>query len=92
MNKKDIADSIFKKLDIKRFEAYTFIDLLIEVVIENLKKGEKVVISNFGTFKVMNRLEKRVINPNNKKAMKIPPRKIVKFLPSKNLKEKVRNN
>lgn len=92
MNKKDIADSIFKKLNVKRFEAYTFIDLLIEVVIENLKKGNKVVISNFGTFKVMKRLEKRVINPNNKKAMKIPSRKIVKFLPSKNLKEKVRNN
>jgi nucleoid DNA-binding protein len=92
MNKKDIADSIFRKLNVKRFEAYTFIDLLIEVVIENLKKGDKVVISNFGTFKVMKRLEKRVINPNNKKAMKIPARKIVKFLPSKNLKEKVRNN
>ena len=68
MNKKEIADSIYKKLEIKRFEAYTFIDLLIEVLVENLKEGNKVVISNFGTFKVIERQEKRVINPNNKKA------------------------
>jgi nucleoid DNA-binding protein len=91
MNKKEIAESIYKKLEIKRFEAYTFIDLLIEVLVENLKEGNKVVISNFGTFKVVERQEKRVINPNNKKAMIIPAGKIAKFLPSKNLKEKIMN-
>ncbi len=91
MNKKEIADSIYKKLEIKRFEAYTFIDLLIEVLVENLKEGNKVVISNFGTFKVVKRQEKRVINPNNKKAMIIPAGKITKFFPSKNLKEKIMN-
>ena len=91
MNKKQIAEQIFNKLEIKRFEAYTFIDLLIETVSEQLAKGEKVVISNFGTFKVVERLEKKVINPNNKEEMIIPAKRIVKFLPAKNLKEHVRN-
>jgi len=91
MNKKEIAESIYRKLEIKRFEAYTFIDLLIEVLVENLKEGNKVVISNFGTFKVVERQEKRVFNPNNKKAMIIPAGKIAKFLPSKNLKEQIMN-
>jgi nucleoid DNA-binding protein len=90
MNKKDIAVQMFKKLDIKRFEAYSFIDLLIEAIGEQLAKGEKVVISNFGTFKVVERLEKKVVNPNTKKEMKIAARRIVKFLPSRNLKELVR--
>ncbi|MCP4220298.1 MAG: integration host factor, partial [bacterium] len=36
MNKKELAEAIFEKLEIKRFEAYSFIDLLIEVVGENL--------------------------------------------------------
>lgn len=91
MNKKEVAESIYKKLDVKRFEAYSFIDLLIELVIENLKKGDKLVISNFGTFRVIERQEKRVINPNDKIAMIMSKRKIVKFLPSKNLKDKIRN-
>ncbi len=86
MNKKEVSEVIYKKLGVKRFEAYHFIDLLIEVIVENLSNGKKVVISNFGTFKIIQREKKRVINPNNKQAMIIPAKKIVKFIPSKNLK------
>jgi len=86
MNKKEISESIYRKLNIKRFEAYSFIDLLIDVIVENLSKNKKVVVSNFGTFKVVERQKKRVINPNNNEPMYIAPRKIVKFFPSKNLK------
>jgi nucleoid DNA-binding protein len=87
MNKKEVAESIYKKLQIKRFEAYAFIDLFIETVSEQLMKNEKVVISNFGTFKVVKREKKRVINPNDKNGMIIPAKNIVKFYPSKKLKE-----
>jgi nucleoid DNA-binding protein len=92
MNKKEIADSIYKKFDIKRFEAYSFIDLFIESILEQLDKGEKVVISNFGTFKLIHRKAKKVINPKNRQPMVISARTIVKFLPSRVLKEAVRGN
>ena len=90
MNKKQLAECIFSKLEVKRFEAYGFIDLLIDVIGEELARGGKIVLSNFGTFRILQRQEKRVINPNNKSEMRIPAQKIVKFLPSKNLKEIVR--
>jgi nucleoid DNA-binding protein len=86
MNKRDISDCIAKKINVKKFEAYQFIDFLIEVMVDNLTKGQKVVISNFGTFKVLNRHKKKVLNPNNQEAMVISPKKVVKFFPSKNLK------
>ena len=89
MNKKEISEQIFKKLDVKRFEAYQFIDLLIETIVAQLASGKKVVISNFGTFKVVSRQKKRVINPNDKKPMTIKARKIVKFISSKNLKHSI---
>jgi len=89
MNKKEISEKIFKRLDVKRFEAYHFIDLLIETIVTQLSSGKKVVISNFGTFKVVSRQKKRVINPNDKKAMTIKARKIVKFIASKNLKHTI---
>jgi len=87
MNKKDVAESIYKKLQIKRFEAYGFIDLFIETIGEQLMKKEKVVISNFGTFRVVKRKKKKVINPNDRNEMVIPAKNIVKFFPSKNFKE-----
>ena len=92
MNKKEIAESIYKKLEIKRFEAYSFIDLFVEAIVDCLESGEKVVISNFGTFKVVNRKKKKVISPKDNQSMVIPERKVVKFLPAKNLKETVRGN
>lgn len=91
MNKREMSEKIFKKLDIKKFEAYHFIDLLIEVILENLSKDKKVVLSNFGTFKVIQRENKRVLNPNDKTPMIIEGRKVVKFFPSRNLKEIVKN-
>ena len=92
MNKKEVAESIYKKLQIKKFEAYGFIDLLIETVGEQLMKKEKIVISNFGTFKVVKRKKKKVINPNDRNEMVIPEKNIVKFYPSKSFKEALEEN
>lgn len=41
MNKKHLAEEIAKKLSLKKYEAYNFIDLLIEVATENFKGGKK---------------------------------------------------
>lgn len=90
MNKREISEKMAKELVIKKFEVYNFIDLMIEIMVENLNQGKKIVLSNFGTFKVIKRNNKRVINPNNKQPLIIPAKKIVKFLPSKNLKKIVR--
>jgi len=92
MNKKEISEKIAGNLEIKRFEVYSFIDLLIEVMVENLEQGKKIVLSNFGTFKVIKRNNKKVINPNTKEPLIIPSKKIVKFLPSKNLKKLVKSH
>jgi len=91
MNKREISEKMAKELVIKKFEVYNFIDLMIEIMVENLNQGKKIVLSNFGTFKVIKRNNKRVINPNNKQPLIIPAKKIVKFLPSKNLKKIVRD-
>jgi DNA-binding protein HU-beta len=90
MNKREISEKIANELMIKKFEVYHFIDLVIEIMVENLSQGKKIVLSNFGTFKVVRRKNKRVINPNNKQSLIIPAKKIVKFLPSKNLKKNLR--
>lgn len=89
MNKREISELMARKLQIKKFESYQFIDFLIQVTVEQLQKGRKVLISNFGTFKIIQREDKRVINPNTQNPMIIPSKKIVKFIPSKNLKQSI---
>ena len=92
MNKKYLAEDIAKKLSIKKYEAYNFIDLFIETAMENLGKGRKLVLSKFGTIIVKKKNKKRVINPINREPMIIPPTNIVKFIPAENLKKKFEGN
>lgn len=86
MNKTEIAEIMFQKLDIKRFEAAAFIDVMLAVISETLLKGDKVVFSSFGALKVIRRKPKKVLNPNDRSAMIIPEQNIVKFFPSRQLK------
>ncbi len=86
MNKRDIAESMSKKLNINKYEAYYFIDLFIEVVKERLSENERVIISNFGSFITQKRKKKNVINPVTKEKMIIPPQVVVKFIASRKFK------
>ena len=54
----------------------------------NLKSG-KIKISSFGTFKVINKKERIGRNPKTKIEAIIVPRKVVKFIPSTLIKEKL---
>jgi DNA-binding protein HU-beta len=53
------------------------------------KKGEEVVIANFGSFKVKERAERKGRNPKTGEEIIIPAKKVVSFSPGKNLKESV---
>ncbi len=92
MNKKHLAEEIAKKLAIKKYEAYNFVDLFIETVSENLSQGEKIVLSKFGTLIIKSKKQKKVLNPNTRQAMLIPPTKVIKLVASENLKRKLEGN
>ena len=57
-----------------------------------LIKSNKVKISSFGTFEVINKKERIGRNPKTKVEAKISSRKVVKFKPSVIIKEKLNRN
>ena len=52
-----------------------------------LKKGEKVVFSNFGTFEIRKRAERKGRNPSTGEEIMIPAKDVVVFKMSKNCLE-----
>lgn len=57
-----------------------------EIISEALRENKKVVISNFGTFKVKERLPRQMRNPKtNEKVMVKEIRRSIRFKPAKNL-------
>ena len=55
----------------------------------NLIKFNKIKISSFGTFEVVDKKERIGRNPKTKVEAKIVARKVVKFKPSNTVKEKL---
>ena len=65
------------------------IDNFFEELISALTISNKIKISSFGTFKVINSKERTGRNPKTKIEAKILPRKVVKFKPSSFVKKKI---
>ena len=60
------------------------LDNLIYVIKEKIKK-KKVTIKNIGTFKLLYKKERIGRNPKTGKQFLIKSRKVISFIPSKNL-------
>ena len=61
---------------------------MTEVVMDTVKKGDKVTLVGFGTFSSVKRAARNCRHPQTGKTMKIPARKAPKFTAGKYFKEK----
>ena len=90
--RKDLSNKIYQNLGFSKNFSSTIIDNFFEILIQELLKSNKVKISSFGTFKVINKKERIGRNPKTKIEAKIVPRKVVKFKPSLLVKENLNNS
>ena len=87
--RKDLSNNIYKSLGFSRNFSSTLVDDLFEILIQHLIKFNKIKISSFGTFEVINKKERIGRNPKTREEAKITSRKVVKFRPSLVLKKKI---
>lgn len=86
MNKRELAQSITKKTDLKFKDVEKVVNEFFEVIKENVVNGKKIQIVGFGTFSQSVRSERIGINPSTKKEIIIPARKIPSFKAGKEFK------
>jgi len=90
--RKDLSNNINKNLGFSKNFSTIIVDSFFESMIQELISFNKLKISSFGTFKVLNKKERIGRNPKTKIQAKISSRKVVKFKPSINFKSKVNHN
>lgn len=90
MNKAKFASILSQKLKIRRKQALKYVDSFFLNIDEILRKEGSITIRGFGTFKVIKRKERKIINPKTKKFMLITPKKTICFKPYKKLKETIK--
>ena len=62
---------------------------LVDEAREALAKGDKVVLTGFGTFDVRERSQKRCLNPRTREPMQLPAGKAPAFKAGRGLKDAV---
>lgn len=90
MTKKDLIELIAKKANLTNKAARDSVGAFLNAIRDSLKRGEKVVITGFGTFSVRNRASRPGRNPKTGEKITIQARKAPGFTPGKTLKKVVR--
>ncbi len=65
------------------------VDSLLEILKKTLESGEDVLISGFGKFCVREKRERRGRNPATGEDLMLPPRKVIVFICSGVLRDKI---
>lgn len=89
MNKGELVATIAQVRKITKVQAEIALSRVLFQMSKAMEKGEKVTLSGFGTFRVVERAEQKGRNPQTGESIVIPSHKVVKFRPGKNLFNRV---
>jgi len=89
MTKRELIDLVARKAHLTKRAAVEAVDVFLEEVGRVLSKGEKVVLSGFGTFRVISMKGKTVKIPKTDKMVTIKAHRSPRFTPGKKLKRQV---
>ena len=87
MNKAELITAVAENADITKKDAEKALKAFVDVVTEELKKGEKVQVVGFGTFEVLERAASEGRNLHTGEPIQIPACKAPKFKAGKALKD-----
>jgi DNA-binding protein HU-beta len=90
MTKKDLIELVAKKANLTNKASKEAVGAMLNGIRDSLKRGEKVVITGFGTFSVRQREARPGRNPKTGERITIEARKAPGFTPGKTLKKAVR--
>jgi nucleoid DNA-binding protein len=90
LTKKDLIELVAKKANLTNKASRDAVQAFLNGVRDSLKRGEKVVITGFGTFSIRKRAQRPGRNPKTGEKITITARKAPGFTPGKTLKKAVR--
>jgi integration host factor subunit alpha len=89
LTKDKIVEDISSTTDLKKYHATKAIEGILEIIKKTLVSGEDVLVSGFGRFCVKEKKARKGRNPQTGETLMLRPRRIVTFLCSSVLKDKI---
>ncbi|MDR0703088.1 MAG: HU family DNA-binding protein [Azoarcus sp.] len=86
MNKGEFVEALADRLEVPRAQAERALAGVLELLSDQLVKGEKVTFTGFGSFEVSERAARTGRNPQTGEAIKIAASRVPKFSAGATLK------
>lgn len=90
MTKNELIEKVAKKSNLTKRAAADSVNYTFDIIQDCLIRGEKVVITGFGTFIIRSRVARRGRNPQTGEVIRIPQKKIPGFTAGKTIKRQIR--
>ena len=90
MTKNELIEKVAKKSNLTKRAAQDAVNAVFNLSRDALVRGEKVVITGFGTFLIRSRAARRGRNPQTSETIQIPQKKTPGFTAGKTLKRLIK--
>ena len=89
ITKEKIAVHLHQKMGFAKSVTEKLILQIFEEIADMLKKGGNIQLPNFGAFSISKKSARPGMNMHTKERMMIPSREVIRFVPSRALKNRV---
>lgn len=86
LTKADLVEQVYKNLDMNKIQAHKMVETFLLIAKDRLRKGEDVLLSGFGKFRIKTKKSRRGRNPQTGAELVLDARRVVTFKPSGQLR------
>lgn len=86
MNNKDFIAALSVKEGLTTRDTQMLVNHLVAELTSQFENGSQLSVQNFGQFEVKKKLERVVVNPSTGQRMLVPPKLVLGFKASPNMK------
>ena len=87
MTKAALVEEVSRVADLTKKHSEVIVDTVFRSIILALRRGEKIELRGFGSFRLRQREPRKGRNPKTGDRVDVPPKKVPYFKPGKELKE-----
>jgi integration host factor subunit alpha len=89
LTRADLTETMHRDIGLSRTESAEMVNAVLDLIAEELVRGNSVKLSSFGTFMVRQKRERMGRNPKTGIEVPITPRRVLVFRPSQVMKNVV---
>lgn len=87
MTKAEVVDAVVRATGLAPKHAEVIVEATLRSVVDSMRRGEKVELRGFGSFRLRKRPPRRSRNPKTGASVEVPSKLVAYFKPGKDLKD-----